>query len=1178
MQSNKRIYLIICVLCSYFFSFSQRQTNLDLALRHLESTADAWSLSKNDLIDLSVSDQYVSSNNGVHHFYFQQNYQGIPIYNAVTSVHITKEGKIIDSPNRFYGQLSKKINTTSARILPQIALEKVVLDLKLENAIIPTNIKRLSKSESLQISKTNFTDQDINIKLVYQEDKKGNLRLAYDLSLDMSMNSDYWSIRVDAVNGDILSKYNFTIYCKLKHDKHDHCNISSSSRNSKFESVQTVLTKQNTTAVPYTYNVFPLPIESPIHGQRSLLINPADPTASPYGWHDSNGAVGAEYNTTNGNNVNAYLDKNGDNANDGIQVNGGADLIFDFPFDAQQEPYQYTHAATTNLFYVCNTVHDVLYNFGFDEKSGNFQRNNYGKGGTGNDPVVAEAQDGSGVNNANFSTPADGGSGRMQMYLWTATGNEIYITQPNTIAGPFSATRGGFGTAPDTAGIKGKVVWSDTGVKGSEKLSCKDSQNKAKLKGNIAVVLRGECEFGEKAYYAQKAGAIAVIICGFNDENVSMGGGVYGGQVTIPTYYATKSTCDKINIFIDSTLEMQIKKPTGNKSGPDSLDGDFDNGIIAHEYGHGVSNRLTGGPSQAGCLGNAEQMGEGWSDFLSLIFTAEKNDLGKDIRAVGNYAIGAKTDGLGIRRRPYTTDRQVNEFTYKNIDPEVHNLGEVWTTVLWDLYWALSDKYGYDPNFKNKTAGNNICIQLVMDAMKLQPCSPGFIDGRNAIIKADEINNQGQNKCLIWDVFAKRGFGSLASQGSSNSIGDEIEDFESIPECINSILFDITADQVVTAGKELNYKIEIRNQRITAANNVNVEYKIPSNCTYVTGSASIDPKSVIGNIITWEIPSMAALQKTNITFKVSTDRLIYSNTLWRDDLETSGFTNWDYTIKTGNQLWFPTDGFGINNTVGLYAEGTNDTTDFSTFLVVPTNELTGNEPSLYFYHQYNTQNILDGGFIEISTDGVIFEKLNTADFSINGYNGDLSYSTFVVPNLKGYSGNSNGWIPTVVNLSKYAGRKIYLRFRFGTYDDQISKTQGRQGWTIDDLEIINPKYYNTEACVTSSLGDNICKTVQGKGTLIESTKIVGNEDLSNEFNYQIYPNPASEWVNINLKNAEKINELKILNPQGQVVIQNKLDSKSNHELKFSVKHFPKGIYLVELRSQDTVKTSKITIN
>lgn len=77
------------------------------------------------------------------------------------------------------------------------------------------------------------------------------------------------------------------------------------------------------------------------------------------------------------------------------------------------------------------------------------------------------------------------------------------------------------------------------------------------------------------------------------------------------------------------------------------------------------------------------------------------------------------------------------------------------------------------------------------------------------------------------------------------------------------------------------------------------------------------PNQLVGNTITWEIPSMAALQKTTISFKVSTDKSIYSNTLWRDDLETSGFTNWDYTIKRGNQLWFPTDGFGINNSVAL---------------------------------------------------------------------------------------------------------------------------------------------------------------------------------------------------------------------------------------------------------------------
>src|SRR5690606_7188110 len=67
-----------------------------------------------------------------------------------------------------------------------------------------------------------------------------------------------------------------------------------------------------------------------------------------------------------------------------------------------------------------NVIHDVAYQFGFDEAGGNFQENNYGNGGLGSDYVHAEAQDGSGVNNANFATPPDGQNPRMQMYIWTA--------------------------------------------------------------------------------------------------------------------------------------------------------------------------------------------------------------------------------------------------------------------------------------------------------------------------------------------------------------------------------------------------------------------------------------------------------------------------------------------------------------------------------------------------------------------------------------------------------------------------------------------------------------------------------------------------------------------------------------------------------------------------------------
>ena len=75
----------------------------------------------------------------------------------------------------------------------------------------------------------------------------------------------------------------------------------------------------------------------------------------------------------------------------------------------------------TNLFYWNNLVHDVMYQYGFDEVSGNFQENNYGRGGSASDYVYAEAQDGGGTNNANFATPVDGGNPRMQMYLWNYT-------------------------------------------------------------------------------------------------------------------------------------------------------------------------------------------------------------------------------------------------------------------------------------------------------------------------------------------------------------------------------------------------------------------------------------------------------------------------------------------------------------------------------------------------------------------------------------------------------------------------------------------------------------------------------------------------------------------------------------------------------------------------------------
>ncbi|KAG8693813.1 hypothetical protein FRC08_008870 [Ceratobasidium sp. 394] len=78
-------------------------------------------------------------------------------------------------------------------------------------------------------------------------------------------------------------------------------------------------------------------------------------------------------------------------------------------------------AAAVNAFYVGNMLHDFTYNYGSNEAAYNFQNDNHGKGGAGNDSVLISTQDASGVNNAYFSTPPDGQSGEMSLFHFTYT-------------------------------------------------------------------------------------------------------------------------------------------------------------------------------------------------------------------------------------------------------------------------------------------------------------------------------------------------------------------------------------------------------------------------------------------------------------------------------------------------------------------------------------------------------------------------------------------------------------------------------------------------------------------------------------------------------------------------------------------------------------------------------------
>ena len=477
-------------------------------------------------------------------------------------------------------------------------------------------------------------------------------------------------------------------------------------RHSHLDSVAPVPPRNQIPEIPLaSYKVFPWTINDPEEAEskvktkgdlRSLQPERVDSLASPAGWHalpyeldpsmtgdEPSLPFWRQTNTTWGNNVFAHENWEGRNAwmynsrpvsvpGESKGAKGGA---FDFeynpkaggtPEERMEDARGHIDATVTQLFYTANMAHDLFYRYGFDEVSGNFQQYNFGRGGREGDAVIANAQDGSGMNNANFMTPPDGQNGRCRMYLW------------NT-ANPYR-------------------------------------------------------------------------------------------------------------------------------------DGDLEAGIVVHELAHGLSTRLTGGPLNSGCLGWGESggMGEGWGDFLATTIRSEAP--GKD--GLNDYAMGAWAANRpnGIRNYPYSLDNSTNPSTYKTLDKPgywgVHAIGEVWAEILWVVEDKLVEKHGWaaglfppdadkdgripESAFDKETGfyrhpdtltrlpahlraspsgkadgeqrlvpkhGNTLLVQLVIDGMKLQKCSPGFTDARDAIIQADEVLTGGENTCELWAGFAERGLG-----------------------------------------------------------------------------------------------------------------------------------------------------------------------------------------------------------------------------------------------------------------------------------------------------------------------------------------------------------------------------------------------------------------------------------
>lgn len=453
-------------------------------------------------------------------------------------------------------------------------------------------------------------------------------------------------------------------------------------------------------------------------------VTPPGTAPSPAGWLGT-----GSQNTINitGNNAHAYLDAVSNNAPDsgGTAVTTGA---FTSVFSSTSAPSTATNreVAVQNLFYLNNRIHDRLYVAGFVESEGNFQENNFSRGGSASDSVNAEAQDGGGIDNANFATPRDGQNPRMQMYLWTGTPSHQVVVGANI----YSAAGAEFGPALNGTGVT-NLLQVASPAEGCTAV--------ASLTGKIAVIDRGTCDFVVKVKNAQNAGAVGVIVANHatGGESLLLMGGT-DGTITIPSVFVGFTDGGAIKAAAGSSSTIRATNPP-----PLQRDGDLDSDIVYHEYGHGLTWRMI--TRMDGPIAGA--IGEGMSDVLAVVINGDDR--------VGEYSTN---DPIGIRSAPYANYPR----TYGDVaGTGVHFDGEVYGAIGWrlrELY--LANGFTTDQLLRDMVQG-----------MNFTPSRPFFEHMRDGILAASTRD------CLVWTAFAQYGVGQGAKATVKGSTVTVTESF-----------------------------------------------------------------------------------------------------------------------------------------------------------------------------------------------------------------------------------------------------------------------------------------------------------------------------------------------------------------------------------------------------------------
>ena len=355
----------------------QSDTADNIARKFLDRHNSLFALSGASIEELKLENE--DNDQGTAFLNYTQTVGGLKVFEGQVQVVVNKNGEVLNVREGFLVDgppLQRRGAMSEAKAIAK-AFEHA------GRTVFPSFVENYSRTSTTEMSR--FANPlDLNLEEVLSEQNVVRVgsesRLAWHIYAEVGP-EEWYEILLDAYTGELLLRHNLYL----------------------FEAQGTVYT------------------EAPDKGARQLVSFVGDTTINTAaGWMGTS-------TVTTGNNVEAYLDTNADNAPDNNNGSGlsvghasSATQDFTFPFSTAVDPRTQQAAVVTNLFYYNNIMHDFSYNLGFTETARNFQVNNFGRGGTGNDSVRAEAQDGSGTNNANFATPPDGSRPRMQQYLFTS--------------------------------------------------------------------------------------------------------------------------------------------------------------------------------------------------------------------------------------------------------------------------------------------------------------------------------------------------------------------------------------------------------------------------------------------------------------------------------------------------------------------------------------------------------------------------------------------------------------------------------------------------------------------------------------------------------------------------------------------------------------------------------------